>query len=337
MQRFFSFGAVLGVLVSGIAHADAEVATQQLIPADITVSTTEIIHQDTCIQRDDEGRFLGWIDNKHCFLSSRATQTAQWLDGLFGQDHEEGDALVKSRIRIINDFSWFESSGLSANTRIKASLKLPSAKKKLHLILSDDEDTLHPEYRTQLKDEEAYKATAAFRWIPDIISRVRYSVDVSAHASDVFTRFRAQRSWRLSDNALFYFKQSVRYGVKSELKSVSEFEAERLLNDRTVLRIGSAVQYWQNEPDPVGLRWSQDNSVLYRISRNRSLAYGLTVEGVQQPHWQVRSDRLFLLYRQSIWRSWLYYELEPQLVRDWQTGKDIKSLFVLRLEANFGN
>lgn len=335
MRRYIFCG--LTVLANSNAYSDAEIAAQQLTPPDVLITKNiENFHRDTCIKRDDEGRFLGWVDNQHCFLSTRATQTAQWLDGLFGQYHHD-DELVKNRIRVINDFSWLESSGLSANMSIRASLKLPNAKRRLHLVISDDEDTLNPQRKIVLKDSEAYKTSAAIRWIPNIASRVRYSFDIGAHATDIFARFRAQRAWRVSDESLLNFRQSVRYGLKTEVKAVSELETERLLTDKTVLRLGTALQYWQNEPQPVGLRWSQSSSILHFISRNRSIAYGFTIDGVQQPHWQVANDRLFFLYRQSIWRSWLYYELEPQLVRDWTTDKDVKSLFVFRLEANLGN
>lgn len=336
MKRYFFCG--LTVFANSMVYGDAEIANQQLTPSDVLIATNiENVYQDTCIQRDAQGRFLGWVDNQHCFLSTRATQTAQWLDGLFGQEHNDTDDSAKSRIRIINDFSWLESSGLSANMRIRASLKLPNAKRRFHLVISDEEDTINPERKTPVKDDESYKTSAAIRWIPNIASRVRYSFDIGAHATDVFTRFRAQRVWRVSDESLLKFRQSLRYGVKTETKAVSELETERLLTDATVLRLAAALQYWQNEPDPVGLRWSQSNSILHRISRNRSIAYGYTVDGVQQPNWQVSNDRVFFLYRQSVWRSWLYYELEPQLVRDWTTDKDIKTLFVLRLEANLGN
>lgn len=287
----------------------------------------------SCILHDDEGRFLGWMDNQHCLVSYRATQTAQWLDSLFGQTENSQDSI--GRIRIINDFVWLEGSGLSGKTRIRASAKLPNAKRRFRLVISDEDDRLYPSSDTQTTSQES--TSAAIRWLPNMVSRVKYSVDIGAHSTDVFTRLRAQREWRISDNSIFRLRESLRYGLKTELKSVTQGEVERLLNDKTVLRLGTAVQYWQNEPDPVGLRWSQDNSILHRISRQKSLAYGLTLEGIQQPSWQVSSDRLFVLYRQSFWRPWLYYELEPQLVRDWTNQKDVKSLLVFRVEANFGN
>ncbi|MCB1657913.1 MAG: hypothetical protein H6997_05715 [Moraxellaceae bacterium] len=308
-------------------ESTSEITTPQTSNQSSAISTS-------CIKRDDEGRFLGWVDNQHCLVSYRATQTAQWLDSLFGQSEDSQDSI--GRIRIINDLIWTEGHGLSGKTRIRASAKLPNAKRRFRLVISDEDDKLYPNSNTQTTTQTE-STSAAIRWLPNIASRVKYSVDIGAHSTDVFSRLRAQREWTISDNSIFRFRESLRYGLKSELKSVTQGEIERLLNDKTVLRLSSALQYWQNEPDPVGLRWSQDNSILHRISSQKSLAYGLTIEGVQQPSWQVSSDRLFVLYRQSFWRPWLYYELEPQLVRDWTQHKDVTSLLVFRIEANFGN
>ena len=111
---------------------------------------------------------------------------------------------------------------------------------------------------------------------------------------------------------------------------------ERLLNDKTVFRLGNALQYWQNEPDPVGFRWSQDWSILHRLGQQKTISYGVIFEGTQNPRWQLNSDSLFVLYRQSFWRSWLYYEIEPHLSRYREQNWDVKSSIVFRLEANFG-
>ncbi len=335
-MKCFLKGMSLACCMSlAFAEPEALTATESTPENMITPSSNQSSAISTsCIERDDEGRFWGWVDNQHCLVSYRATQTAQWLDSLFGQGEDSQDSI--GRIRIINDLIWTEGSGLSGKIRIRASAKLPNAKRRFSLVISDEDDRLYPNGETQTTNKSE-TTSAALRWLPNIASRVKYSVDLGAHSTDVFTRLRAQREWRITNNSIFRFRESLRYGLKSELKSVTQGEIERLLNDKTVMRLGSAVQYWQNEPDPVGLRWSQDNSILHRISSQKSLAYGLTLEGVQQPSWQVNSDRLFVLYRQSFWRPWLYYELEPQLVRDWTQHKEVTSLLVFRIEANFGN
>jgi hypothetical protein len=288
-----------------------------------------------CISRDAEGRFAGWVDSQHCLLSNRTTTTAQWFDGLFGHAADLSDAKLK--LRIINDVNWYEADGLSAKIRFRATAILPNAKRRLRLIVSDDEDTLHPERNQLTTDSVEPKTSAAIRWIPDYISRVKYSFDLGVHSTpDIYVRARGQRTWRISDSSIITATETIRYGVKEEGKSLTQVSVERLLNDKTVFRLGNALQYWQNEPKPVGMRWSQDWSILHRLSRQKTISYGVIFEGAQKPHWQLNSDSLFVLYRQSFWRPWLYYEIEPHLSRYREQNWDVKSSIIFRIEANFG-
>jgi hypothetical protein len=307
---------------------------QVAIPLPEPIKNTAVPLAD-CISRDAEGRFLGWVDSQHCMLSNRTTTTAQWFDGLFGHAADLGEAKIK--LRITNDINWYEGEGLSAKIRFRASAILPNAKRRLRLIVSDDEDTLHPERNQLTTGSVEPKTSAAIRWIPEYISRVKYSFDIGVHSTpDIYVRARAQRSWRVSDSTIINAIETLRYGVNEEAKSLTQLSLERLLNDKTVFRLGNALQYWQNEPDPVGFRWSQDWSILHRLGQQKTISYGVIFEGTQNPRWQLNSDSLFVLYRQSFWRSWLYYEIEPHLSRYREQNWDVKSSIVFRLEANFG-
>ncbi len=288
-----------------------------------------------CISRDAEGRFLGWIDSQHCMLSNRTTTTAEWFDGLFGHAPDMADA--KLRLRLINDFNWYESNGLSAKMRFRASAILPNARRRLRLVVSDDEDTLHPERNQLTTNSPEPKTSAAIRWLPDYTSRVKYSFDIGLHSTpDIYVRARGQRSWRVSDSTMINVIETLRYGIKEQGKSLTQLSAERLVNDKTVFRVGNALQYWQNEPKPVGMRWSQDWSVLHRLGQQKTISYGVVFEGTQRPNWHIDSDSLFVLYRQSFWRPWLYYEVEPHLSRYRAQNWDVKSSVIFRVEANFG-
>jgi len=288
-----------------------------------------------CISRDAEGRFVGWIDSQHCLLSNRTSMTAQWFDGLFGHTHDINEAKLK--LRLINDISWYEAEGLSSKIRFRASAVLPNAKRRLRLVVSDEEDTLHPERNQLAAGAVEPKTSAAIRWIPDYISRVKYTFDLGLHSTpDIYGRARAQRSWRVSDSTIINATETLRYGIKEEAKSLTQLALERLINDKTVFRFGNALQYWQNEPKPVGMRWSQDASILHRLGQQKTISYGVAFEGVQHPQWQLQSDGLFVLYRQSFWRSWLYYEIEPHLSRYREQNWDVKSSLIFRVEANLG-
>ncbi|MBH1971486.1 hypothetical protein FK216_09590 [Moraxellaceae bacterium AER2_44_116] len=353
-QRLFALSLALGILITSAVHASDEPLNLNLrLPENTpTANVVPIIEEKSvvvtsepqknldppmtdCISRDAEGRFLGWIDSQHCLLSNRTATTAQWFDGLFGHTNDINEAKLK--LRLINDVNWYEAEGLSSKIRFRASAVLPNAKRRLRLVVSDDEDALHPERNQLAAGNIEPKTSAAIRWIPDYISRVKYTFDLGLHSTpDIYGRVRAQRSWRVSDSTIINATETFRYGVKEEAKSLTQLALERLLNDKTVFRFGNALQYWQNEPKPVGMRWSQDLSVLHRLGQQKTISYGVVFEGVQRPQWQLQSDGLFVLYRQSFWRSWLYYEIEPHLSRYREQRWDVKSSLIFRIEANLG-
>lgn len=285
-----------------------------------------------CLQRDAEGRFVGWLDSQHCLLSNRATASAQWLDGLFGDWHGPEDA--RARVRTVVHQHWDEAYGLHTGFSLRASTDLPNARQRFRLVVSDEEDLLKT-------DEESLDRpsnfSAAIRWLPDYVSRVRYTFDLGLHSTpELYARAKAYRRWRIGHNALMHFTETLRYGAQDKGRALSQLDLERATGGNSVFRWSNSLLYREAETEPVGLRWAQDWVVLHRIGDRRSLSWGAGLEGVQQPEWSLSRKGLFVLYRQSFWRPWVYYELEPHLDRrrdlDWKSNPSL----TVRLEAQFG-
>lgn len=288
-----------------------------------------------CLQRDPEGRFLGWLDSQHCIISSRTAATAQWFDGLFGSWY--GPEEAKVRLRVIVSERWDENLGLHAGNSIRASAILPNAKRRIKLVVGDDEDLLHRGQDLVNSLPGVSSTSAAIRWFPDIFSHVKYTFDLGVHSSpDIYTRVRARRMWHLGDDSVLHFTETLKYGVNDKTRSTTQLDAERALDDKTAFLLSNALYYWEREPDPVGLRWAQNWVILHRVSQKRSVSYGFIFEGVQQPDWHLESKGVFALYRQSFWRPWLYAEIEPHLTRRKDTAWEAVPSVILRLEAQFG-
>ncbi len=288
-----------------------------------------------CLQRDPEGRFLGWLDSQHCIISSRTAATAQWFDGLFGSWY--GPEEAKVRLRVIVSERWDENLGLHAGNSIRASAILPNAKRRIKLVVGDDEDLLHRGQDLVNSLPGVSSTSAAIRWFPEIFSHVKYTFDLGVHSSpDIYTRVRARRMWQLGDDSVLHFTETLKYGVNDKTRSTTQLDAERALDDKTAFLLSNALYYWEREPDPVGLRWAQNWVILHRISTKRSLSYGFIFEGVQQPDWHLESKGVFALYRQNFWRPWLYAEIEPHLTRRKDTAWEAVPSVILRLEAQFG-
>lgn len=337
-----SAGAETGAEETGPAPVEA-VTPAETAPA-AAIEPAPVIPPETtavmrappdCLQRDEQGRFAGWLDAQHCVLSDRATVTARWFDGLFGEWYGPDDARV--RVKAVTTLHLVEGEGLQSGFSLRASAVLPNARRRMRLIITDEEDELRKEPSGSVVDGALNATSAAIRWLPEHTSRVRYTFDIGLRSTpDIYARLRARREWRISDESLFRTTQTLRYGAREEGRVLSQFEAERALDDKTVLLLSNTLQYWQNEPDPVGLRWAQDLVMLHRLGDQSSISYGWRHQGVQQPQWSLETRDLFVRYRKNVWRPWFYYEVEPHLTRVREHGWDTESSIIFRLEAQFG-
>ncbi|HEX5278062.1 MAG TPA: hypothetical protein VFW42_10380, partial [Fluviicoccus sp.] len=187
--------AAILIAVGGLARAeeapvvfpDGEQPVTSSAPVDAVGETTPPAATDIpqppvteafrdCLQRDPEGRFLGWLDSRHCIISSRTAATAQWFDGLFGNWY--GPEEAKVRLRVIVSERWDEKLGLSAGNSIRASAILPNAKRRIKLVVGDDEDLLHRGQDLVNSLPGVSSTSAAIRWFPDIFSHVKYTFDL---------------------------------------------------------------------------------------------------------------------------------------------------------------
>lgn len=290
-----------------------------------------------CIRRDESGRFLGWMDYQHCVYSGRATASARWFDELFGEWSDEDARVI---VRVITEQGWDEENGWSTQGRIRASADLPNAKARLRLVIEDEgEEALSEEQRTRpqaLRDLRD-NATVALRWTPLETAGIRSDVDIGVRSGpDVYARLRLSRRWGLTDDAVMKVGQIFRYGTESHGVSTSQLLMEQAVGSRSVLRFSNVFQFEESD-HPNGFIWTHGLSMSHVIEHDTSLSYGISIDGHTRPDYRKESYGPWLVWRQSVWRDWLYYEIEPRLTRYRGVGWDTVPSVLLRLEAQFGD
>ncbi len=289
---------------------------------------------ENCIERDSAGRFLGWMDYQHCVFSGRATSTARWFDDLFGDWYDDEASML---VRTIGDITWDEEGGTSAGFRLRASVNLPNASRKLRLVVSDDQTESGVDQSLRPGDRNAGKTTAAIRFIPVALERMRIDTDIGLRSGpDIFIRARYRESWNLAPRYALRLGQTLRYAADDKGRANTQLDLERAIGDNSVARLGNALSYWEKEDHAVGARWGQGLSLSHSLGEQRSLAYGLGTDGVTRPKFSRESYGLWLVFRSNIWRPWLFYELEPRLTRYRSLDWDAVPSMTLRLEAQFG-
>lgn len=284
---------------------------------------------------------MGWVDRQQCVFSGRTIAAARWVDDLFG-DWDDSDASMQ--LRVINELTTVEGDGAAFKLRLRAKANLPRAKRRLRLIISSDADqdgrVAGQDALSQLRPAPT-DISAALRWMSRDQGFLKTDFDVGVRGlgpPDIFARFRVREDWDFWQKNIFRLGQTLRYGTESEGRSITQFDLERLVDKNSVARLSSAYEYDQTNNEN-GMVWSQGISLSHILTGNKSLSYGITVNGHMNPQWRSDNKGPWLVWRSSVLRDWLFYEIEPRLTwynteqrNDWYA---VTSL-TLRLEIQFG-
>lgn len=294
--------------------------------------------EKSCIQRDDAGRFMGWMDYQHCTFSGRTIATARWFDDLFGDWYDDRASML---VRAISEISEVEDDGLSVKFRVRASAALPNAKQRLRLVVTDDSDrderVAGQDVLSQV-DQAANTVSAALRWIPFDKAGFKSDLDVGVRGvspPDVFVRARVRNNWSISRNSIVRLGQTFRYGSDSHGRSITQLDFERVVDENSVARFSSGYEYEQDDHEN-GFNWGHGISLSHALGKDKSLSYGVTLNGHTQPNWRGENYGPWLTFRSSFLRNWLFYELEPRLTYYRDKNWDSITSITLRLEIQFG-
>jgi hypothetical protein len=312
-----------------------------LVPALVTVPTPR---QDAanCVRRDSAGRFMGWMDYKHCVYSGRTLATARWFDDLFGDWHEDEATM---QLRLITQITTEEAEGVSMRVTARASADLPNARQRMRLIISDENDPEElfnhdttGQTRRNRQTREDNRSSAALRWVPFEAETLDTSMDVGVRGldpPDLFVRARARKTWSLTDDSIARLVQTFRYGSESRERSVTQIDIERAMDENSVLRFGNTYDYFAPR-NSEGFYWTHLVSMSHALKRTRSLSYGISVNGPTQPDWHVDTYGPWIAFRRPFLRPWLFLEIEPHYTwyrdLDWEG----RASLVVRMEMQFG-
>ncbi|MCK4704564.1 MAG: hypothetical protein KAT90_03710, partial [Gammaproteobacteria bacterium] len=216
-------------------------------------------------------------------------------------------------------------------SNIRASFKLPKAKRSTNLIFeSDEEETLHdivPENEKEIKgslgllyeltESERAKFSVRVKLSPSITFRYRYRYPISETFTTKFTQ-----EWSRRDNAD---------------GTLSRIDFEKNIYDNFLLRQSNSVMRSEKFE---GKEWANSLVLYQHLTDKSAFSYESSVSGVTKPDRYTKNTRLGVRYRRNILRKWLFYEIAPAmnwskpLITDERTA-DWEILF--RLEINFVN
>jgi len=275
-----------------------------------------------------ERKVFGWVDN-----------TARSVDSFFGSD-DAWRVDNESWLRVTNDLSWEQHEGTSTSIRPRLKLDLPTASKRLHLLIENDS----PEQRTAA--EEAVPSlrntdnerTTVFglgadmdKWAPAWKKQLQAGVQVRLPL-DPYVRFIAKRNWQLagpwemnSYNRFAWFEHQG-YSWKSELKVGEPLAPRWRLDYVTDLS-------WREDHDY--LQFAESANFTHILSEHSAISYAAGVAGTGFNGPQISSYFLVANYRRDLYRRIVYFNVLPEFSFPREYDFNPHWAITLRLELYF--
>lgn len=270
-----------------------------------------------------------WVDSSRDYARESADAFALWFDGFFGDQRYDEDSPYSSlRLSIEND--WVESEGNDGRVRLRGRLYLPQFNEKLSVVFSDEEDVdlVNNNLSNEGREEDT---NLDLQFTNDQQKNHRIDYRLGLRSS-----FKGRASVRYRYNDIFFnsylgrLSQRVQFIDGDGFESRTRVDIERSIDEKKLLRWSNQVEIAE-EVD--GVEWVSTIQRIKRISSSRAISYFLSVNGETRPDYLVTSYGFGLRYRQSIFRPWLFIEVDPALAwvkdeksddREPQASLDIK-------------
>ena len=273
----------------------------------------------------------GWLDDAHTYLSIQFCEPSVWFDSFFSDERMDEEVRAGTRVRWKHDYVLTEGGTWEYTTEVRASFKLPKAKKSINLVFEGEEEEGLQDVVPQTEDEvkgdfgllyeitESERANFSVRvkLSPSILFRYRYKYPFSKTFSTRFTQ-----EWYRRDNA---------DGKETRI------DFEKIFTDEYLLRQSNTVMRSESFQ---GKHWLGTLVLYKKLTGKSAFSYESSVTGVTEPETFTTNTRLGVRYRKNFYRKWLFYEIAPAM--NWKkpliTDERTPVWEVLfRLEVNFVN
>ena len=258
---------------------------------------------------------LVWLDRAHQSATTSVDNMALWIDGVFGDQVTEDEAMAESYLRVIGRYSWNENAENANNLRVRGTLYVPKVNDRLALLFDDDD----------IGDEALDTIPGAGSESPDLGIQWRLSkqdassIDLTAHWRDSGIRpgIRFRRQTPVTDNVAMRFYHRFDYGkdgweTSTELIFDNKVTSGHLYRWRTRLdtSLGDEAASWRTV--------FQSRHAKGEGAALHARQWFLGVAGKGSSAWRDTAKYVGVTWRRSYVRDYLWFEVEPRYT--WQSA-----------------
>lgn len=340
--------------------ATADPLTPEIPPSDSSVADptadTNMLGMPLNLSIDTE-QAGEWVDDQHSTIREYLHHQALRLDQMFGNTATKQP---RAQVRLLLDNSWDKYNEFDTRVRIRGSLRLPNATKRLRLVFGDD--TLEEEQSVgvplgqdskangtptgqaktnpNLRDinDQALKdnASIALRWLGSMRHGIRADYDLGVRSgTDIYARTEAGKTWQLDADSRALLDQTLRYGIESKLYARTDLELQYRPQHADPLFYHAALTYAEEDSER-GWSWTHRISQQHAFADQQVLSYGISVAGwMRGQELQMDSYGPWVSYRQPFLRDWLFVRGDVNFFNDRPEHRDHYLSGFLRVEAVF--
>lgn len=262
------------------------------------------------------------VDTTHAVIEQNILEQVIRLDNFFGTLKPENPPKTEYQIRWRNSIRVEQNGRIGLGSTLGMNIKLPKTDERLRFVLSGDNEPapLSPSLPQEPGSSGLDRNSPSTRIVN---SELRYSIirtpsldafiggGVLIHIPpEAFVRGRFQYTHKISDVALLRCGETLFVKKFEGLGETTEITLERALDRKTLLRWANAgtVSY-----EIKGMEWGTELSLIRELSPRSGMTLTGGVYGKTSAMGAVENYRILSRYRRNFLRSWLFYELEPEI------------------------
>jgi hypothetical protein len=269
------------------------------------------------------------VDKTHEGFERNILEQVIRLDNFFGNVKTENQQKTEYQLRWRNSLRVEQGGQVKFGTTLRANVQLTRINERLHLVVFGEnepepfssslpEDPGNPGFDRNSPSLRIVNTELRYDFIRTPLLGIFLGAGVRLIIPpESFVRSRFQYTYRISDVALLRCTETLFVKKFEGVGETSEIDLERLLNRKTLLRWSNTgtVSY-----DIKGMEWGSELSLIRELSPRSGITLAGGVYGTTRTNVVVENYRMFARYRRNFLRSWLFYELEPEI--SWPRGAD---------------
>lgn len=261
------------------------------------------------------------LDTTHAKVERSILDRVIWFDNFFGTVRTEESRPTEYELRWRNSVRWEEGGRFRFRTSVRARARLPRISNRLHLVVFGEneaepsltlpEDPGNPGFDQTLANTSIVNTEVRYNIVerPTTVLFLGTGVRVKL-PFEYFARSRLLYTHPIGTVNLARFRETVFWRNKDGFGETTEFSLERQLHPKSILRWANAATLSESSS---GLEWGSELSLQHRFSARSAGTVGGGVTGNTRPVAVVQGYRIFMRFRRNFYRTWLFYELEPEV------------------------